>query len=39
LVAIHEAKNNFWLALGENGRCGGITLYGIVSIAAIVTIL
>lgn len=39
LVSIHEAKNNFWLALGENGWCGEILFYGIGSIAAIVTIL
>jgi len=38
LVAILEAKNNFWLALGENGRCGEISFYGTVSIAAILTI-
>jgi len=39
LATVHEAKNNFWLAIGENGRCGEISLYGIRPIAAIVTIL
>lgn len=39
LATVHEAKNNFWLAIGENGRCGEISLYGIGPIAAIVTIL
>ncbi|XP_022640388.1 protein root UVB sensitive 5 isoform X1 [Vigna radiata var. radiata] len=27
LATVHEAKNNFWLAIGENGRCGEISLY------------